>query len=82
MPIAALRKSGKRLILVQNNPKYDSYSSAAYATLDPTPIIESIANMSTAGQAGNDFTVLQLQVSFAFLLFFMQKFVRMYICIH
>ncbi|KLO11836.1 PLC-like phosphodiesterase, partial [Schizopora paradoxa] len=61
MPIGALRASGKRLIVVQNNPKYDSYSDAAYATLDPTPIIESFANMSTAGQAGNDFTVLQLQ---------------------
>lgn len=62
--IASLRSSGKRLILVQNNPKYDSYSDSAYATLNPKTIIQAFTGMNTAGQTlqAYDFTVLQCQV--------------------
>ncbi len=66
MSVATLRANGTRLILVQNNAKYDSYSDAAYATLEPAPIIGAFASMNTAGQAGHDFTVLQCQVSSTF----------------
>lgn len=60
--IASLRSSNTRLILVQNNPKYDSYSPGAYATLNPSTIIDQFDNMDSKGQQGNDFTVLQCQV--------------------
>lgn len=60
--ISSLRSTNTRLILVQNNAKYDSYSDGAYATLNPSTIINNFNNMKTSGQAGNDFTVLQCQV--------------------
>jgi len=59
--IANLRTQGKRLILVQGNSKYDSYSEGAYFTLNPQTIISNFNAMTTAGQAGHDFTVLQCQ---------------------
>ncbi len=62
-PISTLRLMKKRLILVINNPKYDSYSTSAYYTLDPNTITKSFAEMTTAGQDGHDYTVLQCQVS-------------------
>jgi hypothetical protein len=63
--ISSLRSSGTRLILVKDNPKYDSYNSTAYATLDPSTIMSQLQQMNTAGQAGGDYTVLQCQVGFA-----------------
>ncbi|KLO07782.1 hypothetical protein SCHPADRAFT_634261 [Schizopora paradoxa] len=60
-PISALRASGTRIILVQSNPKYDSYSDGAYATLNPTTIVDSFAQMNSSSQQGKDFTVLQCQ---------------------
>lgn len=61
--VASLRASNKRLILVQNNAKYDSYSDGPYETLSPSTIISQFESMNTGGQAGKDFTVLQCQVS-------------------
>lgn len=60
--VAWLRASKKRLILVQNNSKYDSYSDNPYETLDPSTIVNQFKTMSTSGQSGKDFTVLQCQV--------------------
>lgn len=60
--IAELRASNTRFILVQENSKYDSYSDDAYAQLNPAKILDRFNSMSTEGQAGNDFTVLQCQV--------------------
>jgi hypothetical protein len=59
--IINLRTSGTRLIIVKDNPKYDSYSDDAYATIVPDPIIKAFSGMSTGGQSGRDFTVLQCQ---------------------
>lgn len=62
---ADLVSSNTRLILLNEISstisKYDSYNVEAYATLDPAPIIGRFEGMSTAGQQGNDYTVLQLQ---------------------
>lgn len=44
-----------------NTIKYDSYSPTAYATITVGPILDALAAMNTAGQAGADYTVLQLQ---------------------
>jgi hypothetical protein len=44
-----------------NTVKYDSYSPTAYATITVGPILQALAAMNTAGQAGADYTVLQLQ---------------------
>lgn len=63
LPISTLRRTGQRLILVQENPKYDSYADGTYFTLDPAPIINRFNEMNTKDQAGNDYTVLQCQVS-------------------
>ena len=60
--VSYLRSTNTRLILVQNNSKYDSYSDGAYETLNPSTIIDRFKGMKTGGQAGNDFTVLQCQV--------------------
>lgn len=60
--ISSLRSTSTRLILVQNNSKYDSYSDGAYETLNPSSIISNFKGMNTGGQAGKDFTVLQCQV--------------------
>lgn len=61
--ISTLRASGTRLILVQNNPKYDLYSDSAYATLNPSTIINNFTAMNSPSQQDKDFTVLQCQVS-------------------
>ena len=63
--ISALRASNTRLILVMDDAKYDSYSDAAYATLNPATIVNSFSEMNTSGQASGDFTVLQCQVRIA-----------------
>lgn len=68
--VASLRASGTRLILVQNNPKCDSYSDNAYATLDAKTIISSFAGMNQASQKDKDFTVLQCQVEKTHFFFF------------
>lgn len=61
--IASLRATGKRLLCLTNAPKYDSYSDPAYATLSAQPILANLQAMTTAGQAGNDFTILQCQAT-------------------
>lgn len=65
--ISSLRSSNTRLILVQDDPTYNSYSNAAYATLKPSKIIAAFENMTAAGQAGKDMTVLQCQVGLLYL---------------
>lgn len=44
-----------------NVPKYDSYAPAAYATTQVGPILQALAGMNQAGQAGSTYTVMQLQ---------------------
>jgi hypothetical protein len=62
----SLIQSNTRLIFLNQIPgapeasKYDSYNSS-YATLSPSPILQALGNMNTAGQAGYTYTVLQLQ---------------------
>lgn len=65
--VGQLLESNTRLIFLNqiSNPpetiKYDSYTDAAYATLNPAPIIAALNGMTEAGQAGADYTVLQMQ---------------------
>lgn len=61
--IRALRSSGRRLIALTDAPKYDSYSDPAYATLASDPILANMRAMTTAGQANNDFSILQCQAT-------------------
>jgi len=42
--------------------KYDSYSDI-YKTLDPSVIVAQLEKMTVAGQAGSDYTVMQLQAT-------------------
>ena len=62
----ALLAANKRLIFLNQiggwypATKYDSYSPA-YATVNPQSIIGALDQMSSAGQSGTDYTVLQLQ---------------------
>lgn len=65
-PISALRSSGRRLILITNALKYDSWTAAAYATLSAKPILERFESMTTEGQRepeSGDLTVLQCQAT-------------------
>ena len=62
-PIAELRSSGKRLIVVIEADKYDSWTAAAYATLKADPILARFESMNTDGQASTDITVLQCQAT-------------------
>lgn len=66
-----LIKAGKRLIFLNqidptgphgtnNTRKYDSYS-LAYRTTDVQPILTALGGMKKSGQAGFDYTVMQLQ---------------------
>lgn len=62
--ISALRETGQRIICITEALKYDSYSSQAYATLSPDPILKSFESMTTEGQVtaeAGDLTVLQCQ---------------------
>ncbi|KAF7984805.1 hypothetical protein HWV62_11816 [Athelia sp. TMB] len=59
--ISSLRSTNTRLILVQSNAKYDSYSDGVYETLNPSTIVNNFNNMKTSEQVGKDFTVLQCQ---------------------
>ncbi len=60
-----LVKENRRLIFLNQingeTTKYDSYEGDLYATTDPNNVIKALAKMNTAGQAGFDYTVLQLQ---------------------
>lgn len=61
--IAELRSSGRRLIVVSEAEKYDSWTAAAYATLKADPILARFESMNTEGQASSDITVLQCQAT-------------------
>jgi len=62
----ALLAANKRLIFLNQigswypATKYDSYG-AAYDTVDPQSIIDALSQMTSAGQSGTNYTVLQLQ---------------------
>lgn len=60
----ALIAAGVRVIFLDQiageTTKYDSYTDA-YATLTPQPIIDALNQMTTDGQQGSTYTVLQLQ---------------------
>lgn len=64
---ADLISANKRLIFLNQisgwmpATKYDSYSDGAYATTQPGSIVGALSGMTAAGQAGSDYTVLQLQ---------------------
>jgi hypothetical protein len=62
-PIDTLRESGKRLIVLIEAPKYDSWTAAAYATLQAEPILAQFESMTTAGQQSTDLTILQCQAT-------------------
>lgn len=62
-PIDALRDAGKRIILVIEAPKYDSWTAKAYATLTAAPILAQFESMDTDGQQSTDITVLQCQAT-------------------
>ncbi|PWY66024.1 hypothetical protein BO70DRAFT_366636 [Aspergillus heteromorphus CBS 117.55] len=62
-PIEALRQAGRRLIVVTQADKYDSWTAEAYATLRPEPILARFEGMTTEGQASSDLTVLQCQAT-------------------
>jgi len=62
-PIDTLRRTGKRLIVLIEAPKYDSWTATAYATLHADPIIAQFKSMSTAGQQSTDLTILQCQAT-------------------
>ncbi|MCJ1238516.1 hypothetical protein MMC14_006506 [Varicellaria rhodocarpa] len=61
--ISALRSSRYRLICLTMSPKYDTYTDAAYGTLDATPILERFDSMTTEGQAKYPITILQCQAT-------------------
>ena len=61
--IAELRSSGRRLIVVVEADKYDSWTAAAYATLKADPILAQFESMNTDGQASTELTVLQCQAT-------------------
>ena len=61
--IAELRSSGKRLLVVIEADKYDSWTASAYATLSADPILARFESMNTDGQASTDITVLQCQAT-------------------
>jgi hypothetical protein len=62
-PIDTLRESGKRLIVLIEAPKYDSWTATAYATLQAKPILAQFESMTTAGQESTDLTILQCQAT-------------------
>ncbi len=62
-PIDVLRNEGRRLIVVIDAPKYDSWTAEAYATLSPAPILAQFENMTTEGQEATDLTILQCQAT-------------------
>ncbi|KAF9080043.1 hypothetical protein BGX23_002750 [Mortierella sp. AD031] len=62
-PIDSLRQSGTRFICVIDADKYDSWTSKAYATLTPEPILERFESMNTEGQESTDLTILQCQAT-------------------
>ena len=62
-PIDTLRSTGQRLIVVIMADKYDSWTAAAYATLQADPILARFESMTTAGQESTDITVLQCQAT-------------------
>jgi hypothetical protein len=62
-PIDDLRNAGKRIILVIEAPKYDSWTAKAYATLTAGPILAQFESMNTEGQESTDITVLQCQAT-------------------
>ena len=61
--IAELRSSGRRLIVVSEAEKYDSWTAAAYATLSADPILARFESMDTEGQMATDLTILQCQAT-------------------
>jgi hypothetical protein len=58
-----LVSTNTRLILVQDGDKYDSYNEPGYSTTSPSTIVAQLAAMSSGGQAGKQFTVLQMQAT-------------------
>ncbi|KAF2769984.1 PLC-like phosphodiesterase [Teratosphaeria nubilosa] len=65
-PIASLRASSTRLIILHNAAKYDSWTPTAYATLSASPILAQFESMTTAGQlapSSGDLTILQCQAT-------------------
>jgi hypothetical protein len=66
---SALLTSKKRLIFLNQiskppaTTKYDSYNSKAYTTVTPAPIINQFNQMSSTGQIGFTYTVLQMQAT-------------------
>lgn len=62
-PIDALRKAAKRLIVLIEASKYDSWTATAYATLRAEPILAQFESMTTAGQQSTDLTILQCQAT-------------------
>jgi hypothetical protein len=57
-----LVSSNTRLILVQDTDKYDSYNTN-YSTTNPSTIVAQLSAMNRTGQAGKQFTVLQMQAT-------------------
>lgn len=62
-PIASLRASGHRIILLNMAEKYDSWTAEAYATLSADSILARFEGMNTEGQESTDLTILQCQAT-------------------
>jgi hypothetical protein len=66
-PLSTLLQLNRRLIFLNEiagldaAAKYDSYKEKAYFTAKVDPILKRLESMTAAGQAGHDYTVLQLQ---------------------
>ena len=58
-----LVSTNTRLIFVQDGDKYDSYNKPGYSTTSPSTIVAQLAATSSGGQAGKQFTVLQMQAT-------------------
>jgi hypothetical protein len=61
--IDSLREAGKRLVVLIEAEKYDSWTATAYATLNAKPILAQFESMTTKGQQSTDLTVLQCQAT-------------------
>lgn len=61
--IETLRNAGERLIVLVEQPKYDSWTASAYATLRADPILAQFESMTTAGQQSTGLTILQCQAT-------------------
>lgn len=63
LSVRQLREQNKRLIVLPRIEQYSSYDDTKYSTLNGDSIITALDGMSTDGQAGKPFTLLQCQAT-------------------